>query len=187
MTLLVSYYTAGTGYQREAEGLHDSCERHGVEHRIKEVPNLGSWMKNTQYKPTFLLEVLEELQKPILWVDADARVQQPFEIPFAEDDYDFAAHWRAGKELLSGTLWFNYTEPAIMLLRLWKERCGHGRQTLDQRILSECVPEIPSLRIYRLPPEYTFIFDIMRRALPNVKPIIEHFQASRKYRRTING
>ena len=33
-----------------------------------------------------------------------------------------------------------------------------------------------------LPPEYTMIFDSMRAMYPDVKPVIEHFQASRKLR-----
>ena len=36
-----------------------------------------------------------------------------------------------------------------------------------------------------LPPEYTFIFDSMRKIYPDLKPVIEHFQASRKYKRII--
>jgi hypothetical protein len=31
-----------------------------------------------------------------------------------------------------------------------------------------------------LPPEYTFIFDLMRALYPNANPVIEHFQASRR-------
>jgi hypothetical protein len=38
------------------------------------------------------------------------------------------------------------------------------------------------LRDKNLPPEYTFIFDSMRKIYPNAVPVIEHFQASRKYR-----
>ena len=36
-----------------------------------------------------------------------------------------------------------------------------------------------------LPPEYTMIFDSMRGMYPNINPIIEHFQASRKLRNII--
>ncbi len=36
------------------------------------------------------------------------------------------------------------------------------------------------IRDANLPPEYTMIFDSMRSMYPNVKPVIEHFQASRK-------
>jgi hypothetical protein len=36
-----------------------------------------------------------------------------------------------------------------------------------------------------LPPEYTFIFDSMRKMYPNAKPVIEHFQASRKLRNNV--
>jgi len=188
MTLLVSYWTEGTGYEEEAKGLAESCEKQKVPFRIESVPNLGSWIRNTQYKPTFLLEVMEERREPLLWVDADARIQKPLDLSFLGDDHDFAAHWKRGHELLSGTLWFNFTAPAIELLGAWKDACaahdGSGRG-FDQRILNAVVPTVPSLRTYKLPPEYTFIFDIMRRELPNVEPIIEHFQASRRLRRTI--
>ena len=36
-----------------------------------------------------------------------------------------------------------------------------------------------------LPPEYTMIFDSMRQMYPNIIPVIEHFQASRKLRNRV--
>jgi len=41
------------------------------------------------------------------------------------------------------------------------------------------------LRDKNLPPEYTFIFDSMRKMYPDTKPVIEHFQASRKLRNRV--
>ena len=39
-----------------------------------------------------------------------------------------------------------------------------------------------NLNVKNLPPEYTFIFDSMKVMYPSVKPVIEHFQASRQNR-----
>jgi len=183
--LLVSYYTVGTGYEAEAKKLRESCERHGIPHRIEGVKNRGSWMANTQFKPTFLLSVLEQEKRPILWVDADGVVNQPLHFPFEEGETDFAAHWRSGRELLSGTLWFNHTEKAFELLREWKQECRRDSKSYDQVCLRNSVPRIEGLRVFRLPPEYTFIFDSMRRQHPDVTPIIEHFQASRRLKNKV--
>jgi len=38
---------------------------------------------------------------------------------------------------------------------------------------------IPGLIYSNLPPEYTFVFDHTKKLYPNIKPVIEHFQASR--------
>ena len=41
------------------------------------------------------------------------------------------------------------------------------------------------LNFKNLPPEYTFIFDTMKQIYPDIKPVIEHFQASRQFKNKI--
>jgi hypothetical protein len=49
--------------------------------------------------------------------------------------------------------------------------------------------EVENLRrpLAVLPLEYTFIFDLCRRAHPTANPVIEHFQASRRFKNMITG
>jgi hypothetical protein len=65
---------------------------------------------------------------------------------------------------------------------------GSNAKTLEQWNLDKAIQE--GLKDYgltfkNLPPEYTFIFDSMRAMYPNAKPVIEHFQASRRFRNKV--
>ena len=46
--------------------------------------------------------------------------------------------------------------------------------------------EDPKFTYKNLPPEYTMIFDSMRGMYPNIDPVIEHFQASRRFKKDVN-
>ena len=64
-----------------------------------------------------------------------------------------------------------------------KERAN--RNNLEQWNLGSAITSMKSelnLNVKNLPPEYTFIFDSMKVMYPSVKPVIEHFQASRQNR-----
>ena len=60
---------------------------------------------------------------------------------------------------------------------------GPNAKTFEQWNLGKSIIEMRTegkIKDGNLPPEYTMIFDSMRAMYPDVKPIIEHFQASRK-------
>ena len=61
--LIVSYYTAGTGYEVEVQNLIASCRKLDLQADIVPIPSRGSWDKNCCYKPEFLLEKLQFLEK----------------------------------------------------------------------------------------------------------------------------
>ncbi len=189
-TLVVSYYTEGTGYEEYADLLMKSCVKHDITARIDAVPNLGSWQANCHHKPTFIKHIFNDTQtEAVLWVDADALVRGPLDEidKLIDAKEDFAAHYRVGRkgELLSGTLWFKRTVKAFALLDAWEECNVQAPDTWDQKNLETAMLSGHGVRPYKLGPQWTFIFDLMKRELPNVEPLIEHFQASRRLRRTI--
>ena len=53
-------------------------------------------------------------------------------------------------------------------------------------VINKMKAEDPSFTYKNLPPEYTMIFDSMRGMYPNVIPVIEHFQASRRFKKDVN-
>jgi len=94
-------------------------------------------------------------------------------------------------ECLSGTIYMENNEKTKKLCRLWmnsNEKEGSQVSTFEQWNLGsaiEIMTKEDRLNFRNLPPEYTFIFDIMKVIYPNTKPIIEHFQASRKFRNNL--
>ena len=179
MPLFVSFYTPT--YEKEAAGLRDSLDAFGLDHSLVAVPSRGNWIKNCAFKPAFLLRMMGARPgRALVWIDADGRIKK-YPVIFESLDCDFAAHWRNGEELLSGTMYFAPTIAARMLLEKWQVRMQLHPDVWDQKALAEIVDVKPDwLRVARLPPEYTAIFDAGM-VQPGTETIL-HMQASRRLR-----
>lgn len=186
--IYVAFYTIDTPYEEEVKKLENSLKKFHLPYDIQGVPNLGSWQKNTQYKAVFLQEILNKYpDRAVVYLDADAVVQQYPQL-FDELDCDFAVHHYDNKklptpELLSGTLYFGPTEKAKMLVKLWIETNKKFPEIWDQKNLDTTVQQMPTLKLVELPPSYCLIFDLMKDQGPAV---IEHFQASRQFKKLID-
>ena len=187
--LIVAYYTKDTIYEDHARHLESSLSRYDVPYYIQEVPNLGTWLKNTSYKPTFLLSMLTKFpQQNIVYVDVDAEfLQYPvlFETLPELMTYDVAAYIFdrscynksvKGFELLSGTLFFKNTEESKNIIERWEQRSQQNPNEWDQKSLEHVLGESHDL----LPGAYCKIFDRMETV---IEPVIVHYQASREIRR----
>lgn len=182
--VIVSYYTKGTGYETEARRLRASLKAlgPGLElYDIRGIDNLGNWMKNTHRKASIIKEAMDRYQLPVLFIDADAVVHKYPDL-FDIIQEDIAVHYHAGHQLNSAVIFFNKTINAENLLNAWIERNRKQPQTLEQQNLQDLIESHPwntEISIYKLPPEYAKIFDLM----PEVQdPVIELFQASRRLR-----
>jgi len=198
---LISYYT--DLYAWDAQQLIKSIARQGIrDFKVELRPQLGSWERNTQYKAPFILEKLLE-GDPVVWTDADSRIKQ---YPMLFDslmcdvaffyltreqvpDFKLPSNSTLSQELVdrdgylqSGTMFFNYTPKAIELLRKWISINDSDHVQWDQWTLQTAVNQISELQVGRLPPEYCWIDGISADIFGSRKPVIEHMQASRKYK-----
>jgi hypothetical protein len=189
--ILISFYTEGTGYEREAFRLRRSLEALNIKHKIYPVPPSGTWRKNLQWKSRLILQAFDEFpDKDIVFVDADAVVHKypgMFDkLSTRPHQFDLAAHyfrWResAQQELLSGTLWVANNATGRRLMGLWHEFSATNLQMRHQECLRVILDKgLLGVAVYRLPFEYTAIFDAPQRK--GIDPVIEHFQASRRLR-----
>jgi hypothetical protein len=188
--LYVSYYTIGNGYEAEAAELARSLNAYRLPHCIRGVVPVGwTWARATQYKAEFLRQMQHEHpDRPIVWLDADARVmQRPLLFDFL--DCHLAGHWYRQRELLSSTLYLAPGHITRQLVEEWIERNRRrsGGRCADQRNLQELVSRRRDLRIVNLPPEYTWIDagtgnDLSSRAYGHRHPVIVQVQASRRLR-----
>lgn len=179
----ISFYTPD--YEEVALRLGVSCQKNNVPLKLYPKPPKGSWVGNCGMKPQVIREAWFEFETPIVWIDADAVVRSEPVLFNNLEGYDFAAHWRVynnnrERELLSGTLWFGQTEAAKELIERWCEQQEKCQTHWDQHTLRYVLMGMPSLKIYELPASYTQIFDSMAH---NGKPVIEHFQESRKHKK----
>lgn len=184
--IVAAYYTRATGYAEEAKRLLESMRAWSLCYTVWEIADHGGWQANTHFKAEFLQELVHQYQgRKILYVDADAVFRQSPEA-LARLDADIAVHYLqhadGSEELLSGTILLTANRPTLEVLARWRAENGANPFTFDQVNLARAIQTMPSLRVRRLPPEYAFIFDIMRGRYPTMRPVIEHFQASRRYR-----
>lgn len=182
--IIVCYYTLSTPYEQESLGMEISAREFGLCTDVRGVPNLGDWTLNCGQKPAFIRDrMLDYEGRPVVWIDADARVRAPPVLFEHLPDVDFAAHWRNGTELLSGTIYFGPTPRAWALVQAWCESQQHTPDVWDQRTLQRVIESdaIKGLVTYNLPPEYTRVFDDATMG----EPVIEHTQASRRLRNTV--
>lgn len=186
--MVVSFYTAQTGYEEEAKRLGKSLRKHDIEYEILPVPSRGDWISNCAMKAEFIERMLVEYGQPVVWLDADAEVMKPLEL-FQCALFDFAVREREQKihprfgPWNSGTLYFGTSPKAMELVSLWADRSTARPEELDQLSLYEAWAEMEDKPVTEfLPWSYCTIFD--ERGRP-VDPHVLHHQASRRLKRTV--
>ena len=191
--LVISYYTENTPYQLEALSLIASCEEHGVESEIVGVPSAGDWVRNCAMKPFFIREKLLEKKRSVFWIDADAVFKKKPDFSFLfQSDLSFREMKRFSVDkrfkYCSGSIFINYTPAALEFVDMWCEYCqqkidrSEDLQFLDQISLADLIEQGQQVKIYPLPIPYVKVFDLDAMEVGPEEIVIEHFQASRRYR-----
>ncbi|HEY2810207.1 MAG TPA: putative nucleotide-diphospho-sugar transferase [Rhabdochlamydiaceae bacterium] len=197
-TLVISYYTQNTPYESEAERLRASCAKFAIEARIEPLSSLGSWEKNCAQKASFIATKLKDLNRPLLWVDADAAFLQPpnFSL-FSHCDFSARINEFLPKthesRVCSGTLFVRPCERGIALVKDWVEECqralneaGRCMEVWDQIALRKALDRHPDLSFMPMPLEYVKIFDSDDLFVREEEVVIEHYQASRRLKSRIH-
>ena len=152
-----------------------------LEYDIEEIKSLGSWNLNINHKASFLLRKLEEHKKSVIWIDADAIVRK-YPTYFDIIQEDIGVHYENMVGLKGGVVFVNNTQSAKIVLERWKKNSENMPSILDQRHLQGVLRgeyiETHNATVFFLPDSYYHIWDLSKG-----KPTIEHFQASRRFRR----
>lgn len=198
--LIVCYYTQGTPYALDVQGLKESCEKWNLAYQIEPIESFGSWELNCCYKPFFLLSKLQELQRPLFWIDADAVIlKKP--LPLAEFSVDLAVRINASlgfdhpSKVISNSIFVNATQEAALLLKSWATICYSGltdparkEEYWDQVGLRDAIfASTHNAKVVNLPHAYAAIYDHPIDNKEILEPIIEHTQASRRYKKLIHS
>lgn len=188
MYVICSYYTKDSVYEKHAKRLIESLKRFSsLNYLVTPIESLGDWYKNTQYKPTFLKQMLEKFYPhSIVYVDADAeflrypeffdKLDTNSEVNIAIHILDHSKYRRRNHppEMLSGTIFLKNSKETSIIIDRWVKVCSGDPHLWDQVALSRVLQEH---KYHLLPEEYCTIFDYMS----SVKnPVIKHFQASRE-------
>ncbi len=200
--LIVSYYTKDTPYEKEVESLIDSCKGQGLEYHIEGIEDRGSWEANCAYKPYFMREKMKEFQRPLLWVDADAVFLQNLQfeefmfsdLAFYYDPIDYYYDPTIQDPRFSafaGTVYVNFTEGGLAGLDLWcrysddiLKAAGKETPYSDQASLHFIRLSKPAFSIAKIPITHAKIFDQLVNGLDRNQIVIEHNQASRRFKKS---
>ena len=175
--IVASYYTIDTPYEREVQRLATSLIHHKLEFDIQGYKSKGSWIANVGLKPIFIFDMLLKHNKDVLFLDADAVVQQSLSL-FRDFDADIGVHYKDGRELLSGTIFVKNSSKAKKVIEDWCVEQRQNPDTWDQKNLARVLLR-SDVDVYNLPESYTHIFDLPGEA------VIQHNQASRRFKRRV--
>jgi SAM-dependent methyltransferase len=194
LPIIVNFYTKGTPYEQEVDRLRNSVQSLGMEAEFIGTDPLDSWEHNCAYKAQFIHDIYSQFDRPVLWLDADAVVHShPLLVAGAEPD--FAINKANGWQFASGTVYFNRTELGELLLKQWLLNCQERPDIWDQIHLDSAWEKIHATRPLHtmwLPQTYTKIFDApwetrIENIYPDpISPVIEHYQASRRYKTSVS-
>lgn len=183
LPVVVSFAAGDEYYHRRAERLAAACDRLGIDHSIDhlEDPSLD-WVGWCRRKVRFYREKLDELGRPIVWLDVDTDLRaapetlRGMQADFAAftqgtglrdlDPYRFASMWRPG------LVAFNDTAPARAFLEHMEAlEAAEAQPVTDAYLLQRAwssfegqlsVLVLPSTRIARHPEQVgddTWILD----------------------------
>jgi len=183
--IVIGYFTRNTFYEDYVQTLVESLERFHLFYYIEGIESLGDWCKNVNYKPTFIKRMMNKFpEMNIVYVDCDAELlRYPKLFGVIEDNIAVhlfnKSHFNkkfTGFEVLSGTIFLKNTDETYELVKRWEELCKKKPRQWDQKSLEQ----ILNGNFYNLPEEYCKIYNAKHGVQ---KPIIIHYQASRKVRR----
>jgi hypothetical protein len=179
--IVVSMYTIDTPYEEEVQTLISSLDKWDIEYMVYPIEPQGSWQKNCQMKAKVVLDALENIDKNIVWLDADAEVHGKLEFfNSVVGDMSFKRVNRTDKpwlELLSGTIYFKNNQITKNVVQEWIS-INESNIELDQENLKQAVDKFPDLEVTPLPETYIVVS-------PNQKGrggLITHHQASRRFK-----
>ena len=144
-----------------------------------------------------MLEKLQQFQRPVIWVDADAAfLKKPSFNLFEDIDFsvrinDYLADDHESK-VESGTVYVNYTRSGMDIVKDWAEECvkelSNPKRVLefwDQIALRNVLLSRNDAKILPLPHGYCKVFDLDDPFISDEDIVIEHRQASRRFKKTI--
>jgi hypothetical protein len=127
---VVSFYTTDWKYPEYAQNLVDDCKRLGLEYVIESKDSTNTYVGNCNLKPFFIRDKLQELKRPVLWMDVDGSILR---VPpgLAQNlDADIVAY--QNQRFLDRnyvcTLLFNYTPAVLNFVDMW---CQYSKNFID--------------------------------------------------------
>jgi hypothetical protein len=170
-TEIISFYCDiddRTYYSDHAKRFRINCNENNIPHDVRELQSRGEYRLNCLAKPKFILNVLMEKKKPIVWMDVDSVIHN--ELSVFDDFYekcDLGFAYQSVHPITNiaapkaSPIYLAYNDIVIEFLNYWIEKCAENEKTngvkvFDHEILMlQVLPLfIPRTRIAALPINY---------------------------------
>jgi hypothetical protein len=156
-TQLISFYCDiddRTYYSDHARRLRINCNENNIPHDIRELKSRGEYRLNCLQKPKFILSVLEEKKKPIIWMDVDSLIHRELTV-FDDlgDKCDIAFAYSGipphivHNHAKASPIYFTYNDIVLEFLNYWIAKCEESLQTDDKLFDHEIL-------MFKVLPEY---------------------------------
>ncbi len=123
---VVSFGTQGL-FETYINQLRGSLEAHGIPHELEVIGQRKKLMAALE-KPQFILDRLNE---PLLWLDADSFVTGPITLPDGDWDVGYLKHWRTGSTVTCCAVAFRPTDKAREFLGRWAKLCDTNKKDIS--------------------------------------------------------
>lgn len=146
MDFTIISYAMGRRYEKhywQLQGWADRNKKYKTDFHI--LPEKGDYYANTRYKPSFILQMLEKYQAPVLWLDVDSIIKRDIGEYIGGDEIMAVRHETSGiKPYYACCLYFPYNESTLALVKKWKYLCDNpdcGKRG-DHTLLLEILPKV---------------------------------------------
>ena len=164
-TEIISFYSDidnRTYYSDHAKRLQKNCDHFGIPIDIRHLESKEDYRLNCLNKPQFILDMLLEKKKPIVWIDVDSIIHDTLSIfdDLEEFDVAFAYDLRDPNVPKASPIYLNFNDITIDFLNYWinltKEAIVRDIPYFDHELLIfYVIPEYYNkMKIYRLNREY---------------------------------
>lgn len=134
-TEIISFYCdidGSTYYSDNASRLIEECKNLKIPFDFRKINSHGDYRLNCLRKPKFILSVLEEKKKPIVWLDIDSKIHKQLDVfdKFVNLHVDLGfSYFETDKTKINvmqpkaSPIFCNYNEKVINFLKMWLREC----------------------------------------------------------------
>ena len=166
-TTLVSFYSdvdGSTYYSDHHKRIKTNCEELEIPYDFRKQESLGSYQLNCLSKPQFILDILNEKDEPIVWMDIDTVIHKQLNIFDTLSEFDIA--FASSNGMISGAkaspVYVNNTYAGRQFMNHWidntKMVIKQGDELFDHEVLfpllSQFSHEGSPIQIAYLPASY---------------------------------
>jgi hypothetical protein len=125
-------YDQSKYYEICANRLKSQIESFGGTLIVEQPKLIDSYLLNCMEKPKIILNILNKIKNPLIWIDADCYIRKlPKEFDnLNECDIGFILRNHDYKTPHSAIIYFNYNENVVRFIKKWIEKCEQEKQNI---------------------------------------------------------